>query len=57
MRKTAITILLTLAGIAGYAQTAYDGLLFSENNYEGTARSVAMGMHSPLLAETSVPSR
>ena len=43
MRKTAITLLLTLAGIAGYAQTAYDGLLFSENNYEGTARSVAMG--------------
>lgn len=43
MRKTAITILLTLATAAAYAQTAYDGLLFSENNYEGTARSVAMG--------------
>ena len=43
MRKTAITILLMLAAVAGYAQTAYDGLLFSENNYEGTARSVAMG--------------
>lgn len=43
MRKTAISILLTLASFAGYAQTAYDGLLFSENNYEGTARSVAMG--------------
>lgn len=43
MRKTAISILLTLAAIAGRAQTAYDGLLFSENNYEGTARSVAMG--------------
>lgn len=26
-----------------YAQTAYDALMFSENNYEGTARSVAMG--------------
>ena len=43
MRKTAITVLLTLAAIAGYAQTGYDALLFSENNYEGTARSVAMG--------------
>ena len=43
MRKTAITFLLTLAAAVSYAQTAYDGLLFSENNYEGTARSVAMG--------------
>ena len=43
MKKTAITILLSLAAIAGYAQTAYDALMFSENNYEGTARSVAMG--------------
>ena len=43
MRKTFITILLTMAGAVGYAQNAYDGLLFSENNYEGTARSVAMG--------------
>ena len=43
MRKTVTSILLTLAAITGYAQTGYDGLLFSENNYEGTARSVAMG--------------
>ena len=43
MKKTAITILLSLAAVAAYAQTAYDALLFSENNYEGTARSVAMG--------------
>ena len=44
MRKTLITILLTAsAAICGYAQTAYDALLFSENNYEGTARTVAMG--------------
>ena len=43
MRKTAITFLLMLAAAASYAQSAYDGLLFSENNYEGTARSVAMG--------------
>ena len=43
MRKTAITILLTFAAACAYAQNAYDALLFSENNYEGTARSVAMG--------------
>ena len=43
MKKTAITIILSLAAAVGYAQTAYDALMFSENNYEGTARSVAMG--------------
>ena len=43
MKKTATTILISLAAIAGYAQTADDALMFSENNYEGTARSVAMG--------------
>lgn len=43
MRKTAITILLMITAAAAYAQTAYDALTFSENNYEGTARTVAMG--------------
>jgi len=43
MKKTALTILMALAAAASYAQTAYDALLFSENNYEGTARTVAMG--------------
>lgn len=43
MKKTAITLLLTLTAAAAYAQNAYDAYLFSENNYEGTARSVAMG--------------
>lgn len=43
MRKTAITIIFSLAAVALQAQTAYDALMFSENNYEGTARSVAMG--------------
>lgn len=43
MRKTAITILLTLAAACAYAQNAHDALLFSKNDYEGTARSVAMG--------------
>ena len=44
MRKTLLTILSAAsAAICGHAQTAYDALLFSENNYEGTARTIAMG--------------
>lgn len=44
MKKTALTILLAaLAAVAGYGQGAYDAWRFSENIYEGTARSVAMG--------------
>lgn len=43
MRKTVITFLLASSVSISYAQNAYDGLLFSENNYEGTARTVAMG--------------
>lgn len=44
MRKAALIILLTAASAAaGFAQTAYDAFLFSETNYEGTARTVAMG--------------
>ncbi len=43
MKKTVISIFLGLSAICGYAQTAYDALLFSENNYEGTARTMAMG--------------
>ena len=44
MKKTAITILLAAAAVcSAHAQTAYDALLFSENEYEGTARTMAMG--------------
>ena len=43
MRKTAFILLLAFTAISSYAQTAYDALRFSENNYEGTARTVAMG--------------
>ena len=43
MRKTAFLISFILAAVATQAQTAYDAMLFSERNYEGTARSVAMG--------------
>lgn len=44
MKKTALTILLTaFAAMAAHGQGAYDAWRFSENIYEGTARSVAMG--------------
>ena len=43
MRKTAITLLLMAAATGAYAQSAYDALNFSENIYEGSARTVAMG--------------
>lgn len=43
MRKTIFVTVLTFIAIATNAQTIYDGLLYSERNYEGTARSVAMG--------------
>lgn len=43
MRKTAFIILFALAAMSAQAQTAYDAFLFSERNYEGSARSVAMG--------------
>ena len=43
MRKTAIIVLFALATVSAKAQTIYDALRFSERDYEGTARSVAMG--------------
>lgn len=44
MKKTALTVLLAVAAcFAAHSQGAYDAWLFSENNYEGTARTVAMG--------------
>ena len=43
MRKTAFIILFALAAVSAQAQTIYDALLFSERDYDGTARSVAMG--------------
>ena len=43
MRKTAFIILFALAAMSVKAQNAYDAFRFSERNYEGTARSVAMG--------------
>ena len=43
MKKTALTLLLTGAAIGVQAQTIQDALRFSESNYEGTARTLAMG--------------
>ena len=43
MRKTAITIILSLATAFAFAQNANDAYMFSENQYEGTARTMAMG--------------
>ena len=43
MRKTTFIILFALAAMSAQAQTIYDAQRFSEREYEGTARSVAMG--------------
>jgi len=43
MKKTALTILLATACIIASAQNGHDAWMFSESDYEGTARSVAMG--------------
>ncbi len=43
MKKTFITIVSAFMAVCGYAQTANDALIFSENDYGGTARTVAMG--------------
>lgn len=43
MKKTFIAISLMFTAIAAGAQTMYDGLTFSQNNYYGTARSIGMG--------------
>ena len=43
MKKTALILLLGTAAVGMEAQTMYDALRFSENNYEGSARTMAMG--------------
>lgn len=43
MRKTALLILFAFAAMSAQAQSIYDAQRFSEREYEGTARSVAMG--------------
>ena len=43
MKKTAFVLLLMAAATAAGAQTIQDALRFSESNYEGTARTLAMG--------------
>ncbi|MCR5243297.1 MAG: hypothetical protein K6C37_00975 [Bacteroidales bacterium] len=43
MKKIILTSLLAFAALGAGAQTADDALLFSENEYSGTARTIAMG--------------
>lgn len=43
MKKTILAITLMLSAMAAGAQTMYDALTFSQNNYYGTARSIGMG--------------
>lgn len=43
MKKTVITILMAFFVISGYSQSAYSAMMLSENDYEGTARTAAMG--------------
>ena len=43
MKKTALVLSLAALSVYGNAQTIQDALLFSESNYEGTARTLAMG--------------
>ena len=43
MKKAMITALMSLTVVTAGAQTMYDGLTFSQNDYYGTARSIGMG--------------
>lgn len=43
MKKTAIALLLAGISAGAGAQTMYDAFNYSKSNYEGTARTVAMG--------------
>ena len=43
MKKLSLIAALALVSLAAQAQTWQDAMLFSENNYVGTARSVGMG--------------
>lgn len=43
MKKTIIVISMMFSALVAGAQTMYDGLTFSQNNYYGTARSIGMG--------------
>jgi len=43
MKKTIISTMLAIAAISAAAQTVEDGLSYSQNDYFGTARSIAMG--------------
>lgn len=43
MKRTIILVTFLISGITSFAQTAHDALNLAETDYEGTARTVAMG--------------
>ncbi|MGN1210658.1 MAG: hypothetical protein ACI4TM_03155 [Candidatus Cryptobacteroides sp.] len=43
MKKTLLAIILMWTGASAWAQNMFDALMFSENEYTGTARTMAMG--------------
>lgn len=43
MKKIFAIIVFAICTVSAYAQTAEDALLFSQENFEGTARTMAMG--------------
>ena len=43
MKRIAIIAALTAAAVSAGAQNMYDAAFFSQNNYYGTARSMALG--------------
>ena len=43
MKKIFVSVVLLGAAVAAGAQTMYDAMNYSQNNYYGTARSMALG--------------
>ena len=43
MKKITLIMAFAFAALAADAQTIYDALLFSERDYQGSARTMAMG--------------
>ena len=54
MKKTLTAIIFLLAGILADAQSVYDAMTFSQNNYYGTARSIALGNAVTALGEETL---
>ena len=56
MKKIVLTAAILAIGFSATAQNWEDGLRFSENEYEGTARTMAMGIPLMPFGETLVHS-